>query len=1605
MKKFLLFPIALLLTVNLSAQQPPASCDSGTAVLASTCDAACVLCTGLDGLTFNNNIDDLGEAPDGFCAPQLHNTQWIGFVAGTETITMDIEVFNCMDNNGLQIGIYNTSDCETFSQVSNCEPDIPPGTATFNATGLTPGGVYFIVIDGSFGDICDFTVNVTSGLAEAPPLDGVAEIIVPDPMCPGGTYPFSTTGVTGAGIFEWTLDGVVIDYNPEIEISMPDVSGTYELCVTPSNPCEMGTQTCTTLNVSDLPEINLGLINICDGDVYSIDGYDFDTAGPHSYTLTTDEGCNQTTHLELALIPPVYHSFEQVICDGDVAVVGDEVFEYTGTYMVLLETVNDGCDSIVTIDLEVHENYFEILEEDICEGESIIISDATNTYVHDETGYYEHNLSTAFGCDSFVQLYLRVFETPEPVTITDSICPGDTYFIGPFITIDNPGTYTNTIESFAGCDSTVTLHLSYYQPTSDLTASICMGNTYQIGSNSYSTSGQYSDTITLSSGCDSIINLDLTVTPIERDTFDISICTGQSYSIGTSTYTTPGFYTDNFMSVAGCDSIVYTNLEVTDVLEEFLIVDICEGESYMVGTSVYTDAGMYQDDFITSEGCDSIAYLDLRVHQPQSTDIETSICEGETFYIGTSPYTTSGNFQETFSSDVTGCDSTVNLSLTVLPHARITLTEEICNGTSFTVGNSSYNSDGQSMDTLMASNGCDSIITLNLTILPTPTTNLTESICDGDTFTVGTSDYTTTGNYQDVLIASNGCDSTVNLFLTVLDLSFTDLTEQICQGEHFFVGNSDYTTSGNYADTLLAANGCDSIIRLDLLVTPIYDQTITTSICDGATYQVGSSSYSATGNYQDILTTADGCDSIVNLNLTVTNFYEIPLEVDICEGETYTVGSETFDAEGDYQIPFIATDGCDSFVNLALTILPILSSDLTEVICEGAIFELNGTSYDSAGDYQQTVEATTGCDSILNITIVVNPVYNIDISEVICEGESFSVGDSTYLTTGDYTNVLPTINGCDSTINLSLLVNPILTTQLQEEICEGEVYDVGSSVYATTGEYTDILMSLVTGCDSIVHLDLIVHPSVTTNLSGDICEGAIYFEGDNEYTTTGFYTSTYASLNTGCDSIVNLDLIVNPVYYSEIQEIICDDESYELGNSSFSSTGVYEVTLPTVAGCDSLIVLDLIAHPCELSASMGEQPVSCNGASDGIIDFEMTIGVPPYQYNWNGLTNMLSGSGTIDGNNVTEMISGLAAGSYLLQVTDSFDVPFEVAITIIEPVALSLNLTPSSFGEYNLTCNDEQDGSIESHVQGGTPPFTYSWSNGSESANISQLGAGEYELMVTDVVGCQITRTVFLEAPLALTVEVSVTHPNCHGDNQGRLSVTQAEGGIPPYLYSIDMQGYSASSEFTNISTGTHQIAVQDAYGCEWIEDFTVEEPEELTVDLGGNDFIELGDETTLTAITSYGVDSIIWIKDTTFTCLDAICQEATIRPFETTDYEVRVIDANGCTAHDKITIFVDKPRNVFIPSAFSPNGDNINDIFFINGGQDVAKVNAFIIMNRWGESLIEYYNFHLNDPAYGWDGSHRGKIMNTGVYVYFAEIEFIDGEKIIYKGDVALIK
>jgi Secretion system C-terminal sorting domain len=254
--------------------------------------------------------------------------------------------------------------------------------------------------------------------------------------------------------------------------------------------------------------------------------------------------------------------------------------------------------------------------------------------------------------------------------------------------------------------------------------------------------------------------------------------------------------------------------------------------------------------------------------------------------------------------------TTINLCLPISSSQSITK----CFGQSYSINGNTYNSSGTYTDTLNAINGCDSIVTTNLTIAPQITSSQTIKRCSGQSYTINGNTYTASGTYSDTLTAANVCDSIVTTNLTIASPITGSQTITRCAGQSYTFNGNTYSTSGVYKDTLTAVNSCDSIVTTNLTISPliIISQTITK--CFGQTFTVGNNTYSASGVYTDTITVAGACNNIVITNLTIKPLIVFTQFVNLCVGSSITVGTNVYNFPGSYLDTLIANNGCDSIV-------------------------------------------------------------------------------------------------------------------------------------------------------------------------------------------------------------------------------------------------------------------------------------------------------------------------------------------------------------------------------------------------------------------------------------------------------------------------------------------------------------------------------------------------------------------------------------------------------------------------------------------------------------------------------------------------------------------
>ncbi len=350
-------------------------------------------------------------------------------------------------------------------------------------------------------------------------------------------------------------------------------------------------------------------------------------------------------------------------------------------------------------------------------------------------------------------------------------------------------------------------------------------------------------------------------------------------------------------------------------------------------------------------------------------------------------------------------------------------------------------------------NSCPSYDQVNVIVLPVPSRIAYDTICNGSSLNFYGQTLTTAGTYSVSLdMSPAGCDSSVTLNLATLPIYQTSLNASICFGENYIIGNQNYNASGNYQQILTSSIGCDSVINLNLIVNPEFSSTSTASICNGETYNFFNQNLTNSGSYQQILQTINGCDSIINLQLQVNQNYVTPLNSSICQGNTYNFHGQTINASGNYQQMLSTINGCDSLINLNLVVIPNTSANVQQNICSGDTYSFFGQNLTTSGNYQHLLNNVAGCDSLINLSLSVLPNSFSTLEQSICDGEVYSFNGQNISNSGSYNKILISANGCDSTVTLNLTVLPVPAAPIISSnsplICPGDELKLNAQTLA-----------------------------------------------------------------------------------------------------------------------------------------------------------------------------------------------------------------------------------------------------------------------------------------------------------------------------------------------------------------------------------------------------------------------------------------------------------------------------------------------------------------------------------------------------------------------------
>lgn len=727
--------------------------------------------------------------------------------------------------------------------------------------------------------------------------------------------------------------------------------------------------------------------------------------------------------------------------------------------------------------------------------------------------------------------------------------------------------------------------------------------------------------------------LDLTITPTSA-----TICVGESVTItanGAVNYTwspAEGLNTTNGPTVIASPTATQTYTVLADdggncsdeisvtitVLPEPVVSvtpdapEICEGESVMLTASGATSyvwspatglsnttgasvtATLSADQTYTVTGttgnCTAETTVSVSILDPVElnfTPENPELCPG-----GSTNITVSGADNYTW-TPATGLNTTTGPTVVASPTATTTYTV-----TGTAVG------------------ACPGIIEVTATILPVPEVdagNDLEICADGSINLNGSSNdavsysWTPIASLSDPLIANpvasplttttytlevtdvNGCTNTDNMTVNVIDDSYEiNVDVSLCDGEnHTLPDGTTVSETGIYNNLFTTALGCDSLVITNVVVHPLYNLDQTAELCEGETFTLPDGvSVTTSGNYTANLLSAAGCDSIINYSVTFNPVFEAFFEPIICESQTHVMpDGTTATTAGTYTFNFTTVEGCDSIIHVDLTVLEteIIPQDITT--CDNESHTLpDGTVVNAPGYYEVVISSGSTCDQLYQITINHLPTYNTAVDIAICQGESYTLPNGTSINSGGtYPLTLSSVDGCDSIVNFNLSILPVYNTSQTVNICSGETYTLPDGTDTGTAGTYPVTFNSVSGCDSTVTTNVIVRPVYDHHFVWNVCSGNNPLDPfGNPVTSDLSFELEYTSVF-GCDSIVQIDIFLHDSYSDTTEVTICQGEKYVTsGGQIITTPGWHSDIFTNSGGCDSLKIYQVTVNPAPL---------------------------------------------------------------------------------------------------------------------------------------------------------------------------------------------------------------------------------------------------------------------------------------------------------------------------------------------------------------------------------------------------------------------------------------
>ncbi len=469
-------------------------------------------------------------------------------------------------------------------------------------------------------------------------------------------------------------------------------------------------------------------------------------------------------------------------------------------------------------------------------------------------------------------------------------------------------------------------------------------------------------------------------------------------------------------------------------------------------------------------------------------------------------------------------------------------------------------------------------------------------------------------------------------------------------------------------------------------------------------------------------------------------------------------------------------------------------------------------------------------------------------------------------------------------------------------------------------------------------------------------------------------------VNTSC-GLGDGELIISASNGTGQLEYSIDGVNYQQDNSfSNLNSGIYTISIIDSLGC-SVETTEEIEGSTAPSINFIQSISTTCEQNNGTLEVAGNNGTPPYEYSIDGINFQTSGN-----------FSDLAEGTYNIMISDvegCID-SIQLEVDSEEPPSITdIDVTQTSCGEDN--------GAISVTVIGGNNvEYSVDGLNFQSSNSFENLAAGSYGIIIQDVNDCQDTQTITIESselPLAQLVEAI---PTSCGESNGSIIIEASGGNLEFSINGID---YQQGNVFPNLTSGIYTVSIKDENDCISTNEVEVASSPELTINTIESIAAVCGESNGGLRIEVDGGTGIIQVALNGGNFQSSFSFEG----LSSGEYDIQVTDEVECLV-DTSFVITQEECPIYIPNAFSPNNDGFNDLFKIYPHPDFkGEFKIFKVFDRWGASVFEAQNF--NPADIGWDGTHRGKELGIGVYVYFVEYVSENGNSEILEGDITIIK